>query len=160
MSSNVSSSPDSFSTTFLHKASLTLTSFKFHHFINFLPIDFIFSLHAFPPPVYTPCCEVTASDGIVGAYLIVFAFPSMFFPSHQFHVIYLGFISTTSICYKVVCSLLEDCVWPVSSELICRCISSNFISSSFTAPIPWPPCNHLTLLPCSIFGHHCAPAML
>ena len=24
---------------------------------------------------YTPCCEITASDGIIEAYLIVFAFP-------------------------------------------------------------------------------------
>ena len=39
----------------------------------------------------TPCCEVTASGGIVGTDLIVFAFPSMFFTGHQFHVIYLGF---------------------------------------------------------------------
>ena len=39
---------------FLQKASITLTSFEFHHFINFLPIDFIFSLHAFPPSVARP----------------------------------------------------------------------------------------------------------
>ena len=36
---------------FLQKASLTPTSFTFHHFINVLPIDFFFSLHAFSPPV-------------------------------------------------------------------------------------------------------------
>ena len=61
-------------------------------------------------------------DVIIGAYLIVFAFPSTFFPSQQFHVIYLGFISTTYICYRVVCSFLEDCVqYP---ELICRCYSA------------------------------------
>ena len=56
MSLNVSSSSDSFSTTFLQKASLTPTSFNFHHFINFLPNGFLFSsqCHAFLPPV-DPC---------------------------------------------------------------------------------------------------------
>ena len=77
---------------------------------------------------------ITASDGIMWAYLIIFVFPSMLFPSHKFHVIYLVVFPTTAICYEVVCSLLEDCVqYPM---LICRCISSTFIPSSFTAPIP------------------------
>ena len=112
VSSNVSSSSDSSPLhLFLQKASITLTSFEFHHFINFLPIDFIFSLHAFSPSVARPtiywwrkCKEkiksigrklikliqlTTASDGIMWAYLIDFVFPSMLFPSHKFHVIYL-----------------------------------------------------------------------
>ena len=85
-------------------------------------------------------------DGIVGAYLIVFAFPSMLFPIQQFHVIYLSFISTTAICYLVVCSLLEDCVQ--YHELICRCLSSTFINYSITAPMSWPPCSpHILLYP-------------
>ena len=79
LSSNMSSSSDDFSTTFLEKASLTLASNNFHHFINFLPIDCLCfdSLHAFLPPVgATLCCEVTAFYGIVPCR---FGFPYLFF---------------------------------------------------------------------------------
>ena len=66
MSSNASSISDSFSTTLQPKASNTLASLYFHHFINFLPIYFMcFDFFvACISAACTLCCEVTASAGI------------------------------------------------------------------------------------------------